>query len=706
MWLPSSLERASDQFREDLAADPCLKYILLLSALLSTFWLWHRLPNFATRDERWRVADSLEVAGFLANDGFTLEAFQEGTSYWRVFGPTLYLYGLVALPAIALTFLVGDAHVFANLLSRVGVDFYAHWQAIPAWLWWATVLPARLVNVLLAVGCVYLLYRIGTRLRDRATGRLAALLLALTWGVIFLAHEAGEDVPALFCILLVFYLGIRYVETGSRRLFLGASAVGGLAIAFKPTAGVAAVILGVAYLLRVRRDADTRRALLAPEDIPALAAILFVYALGLYFVWTGSWQSLLTGEGDVLVWLVSAAAVVVPLLGLSSRLGRRRDAVARRALVRPILLLGGPVVALVVMYLAFPSAVLNGPEVLVDRIDRVASEKSSSHGWLDRPAWWWYVRGTLNGLGWPLTIASAGAVGAAILLVGRRTLSSALARLDGASSSDHGTPSLETDGIVLALAGITVMTAVFSTWAYFRTHHLLPIFPLAIVLVAITLRLLADSTRTLGSVEVTRFARVLTAVLLVTTAIYAGVGTVGYATQPRDEAVSWLLEDGGQHATVETYAEDSQEAAVPHGWTITRPTSGTGSLSLAGWMQRVERRCPDYVVLNYQRSMLWLAPEGHSQLADRWADTQARAYLEDLLATEGPYRTTNAPYPYEVAARFGPEPPFRDGGEPFDPTWDMVRAGIFPRTIQYGDPQDFGVYGYAVVLERTESCES
>jgi hypothetical protein len=165
-----------------------------------------------------------------------------------------------------------------------------------------------------------------------------------------------------------------------------------------------------------------------------------------------------------------------------------------------------------------------------------------------------------------------------------------------------------------------------------------------------------------------------------------------------------LVDDGGATATVETYAEDSQEAAVPHGWTITRPTDGTNGLSLPGWMQRIEHRCPDYVVLNYQRSMLWLAPEGHSQLADRWADPRAAAFVRDLLATQGPYETANAPYPYDVAARFGPQPPFRDGGEPFDPTWDMVRAGIFPRTIQYGDPQDFGVYGYAVVLERTGSC--
>ncbi|MEF8827082.1 MAG: glycosyltransferase family 39 protein, partial [Halapricum sp.] len=607
-----------------------LKYVLLLSAILSTFWIWHRLPNFATRDERWRVVDSMEVAGFVVNDGFSLESLQEGTKYWRVFGPTLYLYGLMAPPAIVFTGVIGEANVFSDLLSAIGVDFYAHWQALPAWLWWATVLPARLVNAALAVGSVYLLYRIGTLLRDRATGRLASLLLALTWGLIVLAHEAGEDVPALFCILLTFYLAVRYVETGSRRLFLGGSAVGGLAIAFKPTAGITAILMGVAYVLRVRHVDDPKRALL-----------------------------------------------------------------------RPGLLIGGPVIALVVMYLAFPSTVLNGPDVLMNRVDRVANEKTASHGWLSRPAWWWYVRGTVNGLGWPLALGSVGAVAATLAVMGRRAIAPAIVRLRGQATSDGGivrsNPWLETDGIVLALSCIGVMTAVFSTWAYFRTHHLLPMFPLSILLVALAIRWL--------EVDYERLARGLAAALIISTAIYARIGTLGYANQPRDQAVAYLNDHAGPNATVETYAEDSQEAAVPHGMTIYRPTDGTDGLTRAAWMQSVEQRCPDYIVLNYQRAMLWLAPDDHSQLSARWTRDGDAEYVHDLLADDGDYQTPRAPYPYDVTATFGREPPFLDDGEPFDRTWNVIRAGIYPRTIQYRDPQDFGVYGYAVVLERTGECE-
>ncbi len=601
--LPSALQRARTRIRNDLAADPYLKYILALSFVLSTFWLWHRLPNFATRDERWRVVDLMEVVGFLLRD-FSFESLQAGAVHWRPFGPTMYLYGLLTLPVIVAAFVVGQEGAFVDILT-FGIDTYAQWQAIPAWMWWISVLLARLCNALLAVGCVYLLYRIGTRLRDRATGRLAASLLALTWAVIFLAHEAGEDVPALFCLLLVVYLAIEYVETGSRRQFLWGCGVGGLAIAFKPTAGIGAVVLGTAYLLRARRGTD-------------------------------------------------------------------------EPLVRPTLLVGGPLLALAVLYVSFPSVVLNGPDVLFTRLGRTATEKGASHGWLDRPTWWWFLRGSLNGLGWPLFVASLGGILAALPRL----------RED----------SLETEGVVLALAGIGVLVGVFSTWAYFRTHHLLLAFPLAILLVAVALRRLETDRG--------RLARGLMAVLLTSTALYAGVGTVGYATQSRDRAVEWLDANAGPDATVETYSDDAQEAAVPYRLTIYRPTnrSDEESESRLEWLQNVEQRCPDYVALNYQQAMIWLAPDNHSQLSKYWTQPGEDDYVADLIRPNET-RTENAPYPYEVAAEFGPRPVFLETGEPMDSTWNAIRAGIFPRTIQYGDPQDFGVYGYAVILERTGECD-
>lgn len=599
---PPTLQRVRDQVRGDLAADPYLAYILVLSLVLTSFFIWHRIPNFATRDERWRVVDAMEIAGFLDTE-FSFESLQEGAAFWRPYGPTLYLYGVLSLPVFLITYLTGETGVFADMLTAMGIDTFAHWQAIPEWIWWATILPARLSNVLFAVTSVYVVYRIGTTLRDRATGRLAAVLHALTWAVIVLAHEAGEDIPAMLFVLLALYLAIRYVETGARRHFLWGCAVGGLAIAFKPTAGITALILGTAYLLHVRRGTDD------------------------------------------------------PYL-------------------RPVLLVGGPLVAVAVIYVSFPSVLLNGPDLMVDRLARFTEEKSKSLGWLDRPAWWWLLRGSLHGLGWPLFLACIGGILAAIPRL----------RED----------SLETDGVILALVGIAVVVAVYSRWAFFHAHHLLVTFPLGILLAAIALQRLAGNRP--------RLARGLMATLVLTTALYAGVGTLGYATQPRDQAVAWLEDNAGPNTTVETYSIDSQEAAVPHRLVIYRPTNGNAGPEREAWLQNVEDRCPDYIVLNYQRSMIWLAPDNHSQLSDSWTWSGDAEHIETLLNPDDPPKTETGPYPYEVERQFGREPFFLDDGEPIDPTWNLIRAGLYPRTIEYGDPQDLGVYQYVVILERAGDC--
>lgn len=711
------LRRARRRVAADLAADPYLKWILLLSAVLVTFWLWHRIPNFATRDERWRVVDPVETAGALL-DGFSFEALAGGMDFWRPFGATFYVYALVEIPMFAAAWYAGEIGRFAEVIG-LRPDFFGHWQSLAEWMWWGAILPSRLVNAALVVACVYVIYRIGTRLRDRRTGRLSAILLAVTWAMVFLGHEAGEDVPMLFCLLVVFYLALDYVETGSPRSFLWGCAVGGLAIAFKLTGGLSAVLLGVAYLLRVSRAEDRRRALV-PAKVGAVA-LAAVGGLAAGFVLFGTPGVVVSVGlvGVVTLWPAGGRATSTrssPRGWLSDRavVGwlSHPDVTRSHALV----LAAGPVVALVVVFLGFPTAVANGlagleavlrgeaalveglyrgPKVIVDRVARGVGTKASPHGWLDRPVWWWFVRGSLNGLGWPLFVASVVAV-----VVSAVRLLPGLAGAVRSRSRARDRP-LATDGVVLALVGVAVIVAIYSTWEYFRTHHLLPALALAVLLVGLSLRDLIDRRETAGTV--------LAAALILSTAVYAGVGTLGYATDPRDGAVNYVAGHAGPNATVETYARDSQEAAVPHGMTIYRPTDRDTSFGEEPprdeWLTRIEGRCPEFVVLNYQRSMIWLAPENHSALADRWGTPQAAAYLRDLLRDGPPYETENAPYPYEVAERFGPRPVFRETGKPIDPTWDVLRAGLFPRTIQYGDPQDFGVYGYAVVLERSGQCD-
>jgi hypothetical protein len=597
-----SLRRVRRQVADDLAADPYLPYLLLLAAFVASFWFWHRVPAFATRDERWRIVDPMVAVGAFAEDP-SFESFKRGVRFWRPFGATFYLYGIVLIPVFVVAFATGELAPLARIPARFGTDPWTLWYGTPRWIWTWGILLARLVNAAFAVGCVYVTYRIGTEMRDRATGRIAAVLLTFTWGLLVLAHEVGEDVPALLFFLLVVYLGLRYAQTGEAVTFLGASAAGGAAIAFKLTAAVSVILVVVAYLLRVRN----------------------------------------AGPG----W--------------------------REALVRPGLFVGGGVLGAVVIFLGFPTVLTHGVDVLLERIVRGTTGKTEPHNYIVAPTWWWLLRGYLNGLGLPLFVAAVGAVGASVPLLRER--------------------SPEADGLLLSFVGLGTFLLLYARWAYVRTHHLLPTFPLLVLVIAIVAARLLDWSRSL--------ARPLIAVLVLSSALYAGVGTLGYATQPRDEATAWLATNAGPNATVETYSHDPQEAAVPHGMTVYRPSHQSATegdeLSRHEWTVRIEERCPDYVELNYYYAFYQLAPDSHSARAERVSRHRLEGYFSSLVRGDE--------YPYDVVAEFGPRPEFmQDSGSSVDRLPELLRVGIVPRSIQYGDPQDFGVDQYTMILERTGRC--
>lgn len=245
--------RAAGQFVDDLRTDPYLKYLLLLAAVLAGFWFWHRIPNFATRDEHSRLMDALVAYGsVIADPG--VEGLREGVLWSRApFGATFYLFGLAVLPIVLAAALLGHLDIFLAFSDpQWEFGFYPSWHATPEWVWAWSIGAVRAFNVLFAVGTVYLTYRLGTAVRDRATGRLAALLLTLTWGFLTIAHEGGEDMPALFFVVLALTLVSQYVETGETALFYAGCAAGGVAIAFKLTAAPIVPVVGIAHLLRAR----------------------------------------------------------------------------------------------------------------------------------------------------------------------------------------------------------------------------------------------------------------------------------------------------------------------------------------------------------------------------------------------------------------------------------------------------------------------
>jgi len=576
---------------DDLRRDPYLLYILLASLLLCAFWVWHRLPNFATRDERWRVLDPVETFAAVYDDP-SISAFQDGVTTWRTYGAAMYLSGLMLVPVAVAAALNGQLDAFAAMGRHQGVGYWEHWQRTPGWIWTASILFVRLANVALAVGSVYVVYRIGTVTRDRATGRLAAVFAALTWGLIILAHEGGEDIPSLFFFLCAVYFAVRHLESGDLRPFYLGCLCGGASIAFKLSGGVSALVLGGAYLLHARRSGK-------------------------------------------------------PL---------------RDALVRPRLLVGGLLIALVTIAVGYPSILFGAPSEFVGRLERAMETKSDIHGWRDEPSWWWIARGYLHGVGLPLTVGFVAGVVAALARLGRRRT----------STTSHA--------LALFLVGVGAFLAVFSGWEYVRTHHLLPTFPLLALVLATVLVDLREESRTVG--------RVVVAVLVVTTAIYAGVGTLGYASQPKDQANQWLSSHADGNDTLETYVYDVQESAAPHSMTVDYVRSFR--------VRTLHQRCPEFVELNSHLMLAYLAPPEWSLWSETHDNPTRARFIRHLI--DGNDTT------YEVAARFGPPPRYLDGGER-PPVWrELLRAGTHPRSVQYGDPQDIGTDQYTVILRRTGQC--
>jgi len=277
--------------RADLAADPRLRYVLLLALATAAFGLWFRVPNFAGPDEYSRLLHPMKPVGRVAGDpGFG--AFRQGLLDGRALGATFYLYALVLAPVFVLVVVTGQIGTFTGL---GGIESrWTLWHAVPDWFWTASVLLGRLVSVALAVVCVYLTYRLGVRLRDRLAGQVAAVALTLSLGFVAQAHVLGEGMPMLACLLGTMVLAARYVETGSTRVFLAGAALGGLAIAFKLSGGAAAVALGVAHLSRARGSDDPWRTLLAPR------VVLGGTAVGLVAVLVGIPSVLVGGPEELL----------------------------------------------------------------------------------------------------------------------------------------------------------------------------------------------------------------------------------------------------------------------------------------------------------------------------------------------------------------------------------------------------------------------
>jgi Dolichyl-phosphate-mannose-protein mannosyltransferase len=191
--------------------------ILALSLTLNLWGIWFGLPDSWHPDEL--VSRSVAMAR-----QFTLI-------------PSSYLYGsmhyYLMLAVIVPTYLVTE-------LLSLPVDMQKT----------AVYLAARALSAVMGSGCVIMTYLVGRSLFNQQAALVAALLLAISIGLVNLSHFATVDVPMLFWMMAAYLMSARVLNGGYARDYLLAGAFAGMAAGTKYVGGMALVALVAAYLLR------------------------------------------------------------------------------------------------------------------------------------------------------------------------------------------------------------------------------------------------------------------------------------------------------------------------------------------------------------------------------------------------------------------------------------------------------------------------
>jgi hypothetical protein len=155
--------------------------------------------------------------------------------------PTLYMYILLGVFAATFLSIGGAMRTSAYLLA------------------------GRLTTATLGTGTVGAVYLTGRRLFDGPTGAVAALALAVMPLHVQTSHFVTTDVPAGFFSALALLAAARVTDEGSRRHYVWAGLLVGLAAAAKYNAALVALNIPLAHFANPRRerffDANLARAL-------------------------------------------------------------------------------------------------------------------------------------------------------------------------------------------------------------------------------------------------------------------------------------------------------------------------------------------------------------------------------------------------------------------------------------------------------------
>ena len=210
------------------------RHLLLAAILVVGFALrvWHNdygLPFVWSLDEGNHFT-SHAVAMF--RSGLNPGYYQNPAAYtYLVYGLLRVMYGPLGL------------HLrFGDVTDQFARDPTGIWEV------------ARTLAAALCMVGVAAVYASARRLWGAREGLVAAAVLAFAFLPIAYSRVAVTDVGALAGVALALLGAVRAHEDGRLRWYLLAGAAGGLALAFKYTAGLALLPLGIAAAARLRRD--------------------------------------------------------------------------------------------------------------------------------------------------------------------------------------------------------------------------------------------------------------------------------------------------------------------------------------------------------------------------------------------------------------------------------------------------------------------
>ncbi|MEI6667374.1 MAG: glycosyltransferase family 39 protein [Acidobacteriota bacterium] len=233
--------------------DPWLLGALALGLALRAASLGHGLPHVYNPDEVSILSRALSLAsGDLNPHNFLY--------------PTLYFYLLAAATGAyaAVSMAAGQSHSLAQFETLF-------WQDPTA-----VYVVGRLLSVAAGVATIFAVYRLALRVGDRATARIAALLVAVAYIPVRDAHFLKHDVPATFLIVLAVLASWWVWQRGLARDYAVGGAAVGIAFAFHYPAALAAAALLAAHLLRAPRSVA---GLLGPRTWLAVAAFAIAFAV-------------------------------------------------------------------------------------------------------------------------------------------------------------------------------------------------------------------------------------------------------------------------------------------------------------------------------------------------------------------------------------------------------------------------------------------